>query len=147
MIGVHVGHDCQLGSHVVISNHTQLAGHVIIEDHATLAASSAILQFTRIGESSFLAGMSGLMQDLAPFVWAQGYPARVRRTNRVNLERRGMSSEQMDAIEKAVRIVFRSGKRPEDAFAQVRAELADSAEAERLVAFLEKSERGFTRLR
>lgn len=148
MIGTHIGHDSQIGSHVVISNGVQLAGHVIVEDHATISAHSAVLQFCRLGESSFLAGMSGLMQDLAPFSWGQGYPARVVRVNRLNLERRGFSKEQMDAVERAFRLVFRSGRLPEEAFAQVREELPESGEAEHLIAFLEKkSDRGFARLR
>lgn len=147
MIGMHIGHDCQLGSNIVISNHVQLAGHVIIEDFATLSANAAVLQFCRIGEGSFLSGMAGLTQDLAPFTWAHGYPARVRRTNRMSLERQGLDSEQIDAVERAFRIIFRSGKRPADAFAEVRETLSQSAEAERMVAFLEKSERGFARLR
>ncbi len=147
MIGMHVGHDSQVGSHVVISNNVQLAGHVIVEDYAWISANSGVQQFCRIGESAFLAGMSGAMQDLAPFAWAQGHPARPLRVNRVGLERRAFEKERMDALERAFRIIFRSGRRPADAFAQVRAELAESAEAERMVAFLEKSERGFARLR
>lgn len=148
MVGMHVGHDSHLGSHIVISNHVQLAGHVIIEDHATIAANSAVLQFCRLGESSFLSGMSGLTQDLAPYCWAHGYPARVVKMNRVNLERRGLSEQQLDALERSFRIIFRSGQRPEQAFAQVREELAGSAQAEHLVAFLEKPcDRGFARLR
>jgi UDP-N-acetylglucosamine acyltransferase len=147
MIGMHIGHDSHLGSHNVISNQVQLAGHVIVEDHAWISASSGVLQFTRVGESAFLAGMSGLMKDLVPYGWAHGYPARVLRTNKVNMERRGFTKEQMDAIDRAFRIIFRSRLRSEEAFAQVRSDLPDSPEAERMVAFLEKSERGFARLR
>lgn len=147
MIGMHVGHDCQLGSHLVISNHVQLAGHVIVEDWAWISALSAVQQFVRIGESAFLAAMSGAMQDLAPFSWAQGHPARVLRTNKVGMERRQLDKARMDAIDRAFRILFRSHQRPEAAFAQVRQELPDSPEAERMVAFLEKAERGFARLR
>ena len=92
--------------------------------------------------------MSGLTQDLAPYSWGHGYPARVIKMNRVNLERRGLSEQQLDAVERSFRIIFRSGQRPEQAFAQVRGELAGSAQAEHLVAFLEKpSDRGFARLR
>ncbi len=91
--------------------------------------------------------MAGLGMDLAPYAWAFGAPARVRRINRINLERREFSEEQVRAVEQAYRIVFRSGLRPEEAFSRVRKELPDSREAEHMVAFLEKSERGFTRVR
>jgi UDP-N-acetylglucosamine acyltransferase len=67
--------------------------------------------------------------------------------NRINLERRGFSKERIDAVERAFRLIFREGLHSREAFAAVRAELPDSAEAERMVAFLEKSERGFARRR
>jgi UDP-N-acetylglucosamine acyltransferase len=147
MIGMHVGHDSQIGSHCVISNNVLLAGHVIVEDYAWISADSAIQQFCRVGESAFIAGKSGVMQDLAPFSWAHGHPARVLRINRINMERRGFAKERIDAIERAFRIIFRSGQRPEESFAQIREELPSSADAEHMIAFLEKSERGFARLR
>ncbi len=147
MIGMHIGHDSQVGSQVVISNNVQLAGHVIVEDWAWISANSAVQQYCRIGESAFLAGMSGAMQDLAPFSWAQGHPARVLRTNKVGIERRQLDKARTDAVDRAFRILFRSRLRPEDAFARVRQELPESPEAEHMVAFLEKSERGFARLR
>jgi len=92
-------------------------------------------------------GMSGLMQDAAPYTLANGYPARIVKMNRINLERRGFDKARIDAVERAFRIVFRDGLQAHDAFAKVRSELSDSPEAERMVAFLEKSERGFARRR
>ncbi len=147
MIGTHVGHDCHVGSHVVMANNVGLAGHVRVEDHAVLAAFSGIHQFCRIGESAMVAGMSGVGQDVAPFTIAQGNHARLVGVNRINLERRGFAKERIDAVERAFRILFRSKLLPRDAFARVRAELGDSREAEHMVAFLEKSERGFCRMR
>ena len=147
MIGMHIGHDSKVGSHAVISNNVQLAGHVTIEDWAWISANSGVQQFCRVGESAFMAGMSGARQDLAPYTWAQGHPARVLQINKVGLERRQFDKERAEAIDRAFRIIFRSRQRPEDAFAQVRSDLPDSAEAEQMVAFLEKSERGFARLR
>jgi UDP-N-acetylglucosamine acyltransferase len=147
LIGAHVGHDCHVGSNVVISNNTALGGHVRIEDYAVLGAASGIHQFSRIGESAMVAGMSGVAQDVAPFTIAQGNHARLLGVNRVNVERRGFDKARIDAIERAFRIVFRSKLLPRDAFAKVRAELPDSRDAEHMVAFLEKSERGFCRMR
>jgi UDP-N-acetylglucosamine acyltransferase len=63
------------------------------------------------------------------------------------MERRWFSKEKIEMVERAYRIIFRSGLLARDAFAQVREELSESPEAERMVAFLEKSERGFARHR
>lgn len=145
MIGSHVGHDCQVGSHVIISNGTSLAGHVLVEDHAYLAGLAGVHQFVRIGESAMVAGMSAVLQDVAPYTTAIGNYAKLMGLNRVNLERRGFSKEQILAIERAYRLIFRSSKLPQEAFAEVRSSLPESLEAEHMVAFLEKSERGFCR--
>ena len=147
MIGTHVGHDCHLGSHIIIANNVALAGHVRIEDYAVLGASSNVHQFCRIGESAMVGAMTGVGQDVAPFTIAQGIPARLRVINRINMERRDFTPERIAAVERAYRLIFRSGLRPYDAFARVRSELADSLDAEHMVAFLEKSERGFCRVR
>jgi UDP-N-acetylglucosamine acyltransferase len=147
MVGTHVAHDCHIGSHVNIANYTQLAGHVRVEDYAVLGALTAIHQFVRIGESAMTAATAGVGMDVAPFTTAAGNHAHLVGVNKINLERRGFSAERIDAVQRAFRILFRSGLLAHDAFARVREELADSPDAERLVAFLEKSERGFCRVR
>jgi UDP-N-acetylglucosamine acyltransferase len=147
LVNVHIGHDCRIGSHVILANNVMLAGHVVVEDYAYLAGGVAVQQFVRVGESVMVGGMSGLMQDAAPFTLVNGYPARVVKMNRINLERRGFDEKKIDAVERAFRIVFREGLPAQAAYAKVRAELPDSAEADRMVAFLEKSERGFARRR
>ena len=147
MVGSHIAHDCHLGSHTIIANNVLLAGHIRIEDHAYLAGGAAIQQFLRIGTFAMVAGYAGVMQDIAPFVRAQGHPARVLGVNRVLLKRANVPDERIAEVERAHRIIFRSGKRPVEAFAEVRKELPNSPEAELMVAFLEKSERGFARAR
>ena len=147
MIGAHVGHDSHVGNHVIMANGVALAGHVRIEDYAVLGGYSAIHQYARIGESAMLAGFAGVSQDVAPYTIAQGNHARLIGLNRINLERRNLSEERIAKVERAYRLIFRSKLRAVDAFALVREELADSPEAEHLVAFLEKSERGFCRVR
>ncbi len=147
LVNAHIGHDCRVGSHVILANNVMLAGHVLVEDYAYLAGGVAVQQFVRVGESVMVGGMSGLMQDAAPFTLVNGYPARVIKMNRINLERRGFDEKRIEAVERAFRIVFREGLPAQEAYAKVRAELPDSAEADRMVAFLEKSERGFARRR
>ena len=147
MIGTHIGHDCRVGNHVMLGNGVQLAGHVTIADFSYLQANSAVQQFLRVGESAFVAAMACVMQDIAPFAWCQGHPTRVLRMNRVGLERRGLTAEQIEPVEAAYRLIFRSKLPPRESLARARALFPQSAEVERLVSFLEKSERGFARVR
>jgi UDP-N-acetylglucosamine acyltransferase len=147
MVGVHLGHDCRVGSHIIMGNGVLLAGHVQIEDYATLYGQTAVQQFLRVGESAFLAAKAGLMQDLPPFVWSQGHPARALRVNRVGLERRGFEPQRIADIERAFRMIFRSKLPPRESLDAVREHLGSSPDVQRLVSFLEKSERGFVRVR
>jgi UDP-N-acetylglucosamine acyltransferase len=147
MVGAHIAHDCRVGSHVILGNGVLLAGHVAVEDYAVINADAAVQQFLRVGESSYLAAKAGLMQDLPPFVWSQGHPARALRINRVGLERRGFRAERIAPIERAFRVLFRSKLTPRQGFASVREHLACSEDVQKLLAFLEKSERGFVRVR
>ena len=36
MLGSHVGHDCELGSNIVLANNSAIAGHVTIEDNVNI---------------------------------------------------------------------------------------------------------------
>jgi UDP-N-acetylglucosamine acyltransferase len=147
LVNAHIGHDCMVGSRVIMANNVMLAGHVVLEDFVYLAGGVAVQQHVRVGESVMVGGLSGLTQDAAPFTLVNGWPARVIKMNRINLERRGIPAERIEDVERAFRIIFRDGLKAHDAYARVRAELPSSPEAERMVAFLEKSEHGFARRR
>ena len=65
--------------------------------------------------------------------------------NVVGLRHRGFTPEATHRIRQAYHVLFFSKLRFEVALARVRQEAAGCPEVERLVAFLEKSERGITR--
>lgn len=146
MIGAHVGHDCQLGSSLVVGNNVLLAGHVTIEDQAWVSAGVAVQQFVRVGRSAYVAAMAGVMQDLAPYSWSQGHPVRVLRVNRIGLERHGYMPDTIRDIESAFRIVFRSKLRPVEAFSRVRSEFGHSPDVLHMISFLESS-KSFARVK
>jgi len=145
MNGVHIGHDSQVGSDVIIASLCAVAGHVRIEDHARIGGLSGIHQFARIGESSMVAAMSGVSQDVPPFALVSGNRAALSGLNVIGMRRRGFERDARRAIKHAYHLVFNSKLRLEDALERARAECGDSAEVARLLAFLESSERGFVR--
>ncbi len=145
MNGAHVAHDCQIGSHTILASFTGLAGHVVVEDYAVLGAYTGVHQFSRVGESVMSAANAKLSQDAPPFSMVAGDRARLVGVNSVGLKRRGLSAETRESIKRAFHLIFFSKLRLEPALARVREELGDSPEVARLVAFLEKSERGFCR--
>lgn len=145
MNAAHVGHDCQIGSQCIIASFCGLAGHVRVEDHAVLGAYTGVHQHARVGESVMAASNAKLSQDAPPFSMVAGDRARLVGVNHVGLKRREFSRETMQSVKHAFHIVFHSKLRLESALLRVRQELADSPEVERLVSFLESSERGFCR--
>lgn len=139
----HVAHDCQLGSHIVTSNSVGLAGHVVVEDHVTLGAVCGVHQFCRIGAYSMVSAYAKVVQDIAPFFIADGQPAVIRAINKVGLERKGFTPEQLDRVKQIHRTLFREGLNRTQAFEKLAQHpQASSEEIARVLAFAGKSERG-----
>ncbi len=142
----HIAHDCVLGNHIVVSNCGTFAGHVVIEDHAVIGGLTAVHQFCRIGKMAITGGCSKVVQDIPPFMMADGNPAEVRTTNKVGLERHDVSETIQKHLRSAFKLLYReSGLNIGDAVVKIRKELPVSPELIHLCSFVEKSERGISR--
>jgi UDP-N-acetylglucosamine acyltransferase len=140
----HIAHDCVVGNHLVMSAQSALAGHVLVEDHVNIGWGTGVHQFCRIGAHAMLGGMSKIVQDVPPFVIADGNPAVARSINKVGLERHGFTVEQLEAVKQAFRLVYRAGHNRTQALERVREhKLSGTAEFKHFLSFAEKSERGF----
>jgi UDP-N-acetylglucosamine acyltransferase len=146
MAYAHVAHDCHVGSQTVFANGATLAGHVDVGDSATIGAFSAVHQFCRVGEHAFIGGFSVCTLDVLPFVKTVGSrPAKTYGINTVGLQRKSFSSDTIDALQRAYRILIRSKLKLEDALQQIEADLSPYPEARYLVEFVRGSQRGFIR--
>jgi len=143
----HVAHDCVVGSHVIMSNVATLAGHVTVEDHVIIGGLTAIHQFCRIGRFAMVGGCARVVQDIAPFMLAEGSPAAPRTVNKVGLERHGVAEEAQAALRQAYKLIFRSGLTIPNALVQVEAQLPPLPEVQQLVNFIRGSQRGLARSR
>jgi UDP-N-acetylglucosamine acyltransferase len=141
----HIAHDVRLGNHVVMSNVGTLAGHVIVEDYAIVGGLVAVHQFCRIGRMSIIGGCSKVVQDVPPFMLADGNPAQTRTINKVGLERNGVSEEAQAALKQAYKILFREGLTITNALTRIEAELPMLPEVQHLVQFARTSERGLSK--
>ena len=138
----HIAHDCVVGNDVIFSNNGTLAGHVTVEDHVVLGGFTAVHQFCRIGRHAMTGGCSKIVQDVPPFMIADGNPARIRGINKVGLERHGFTPEALRHIKEAYRLLYRGTLNVAQAIEQIRSDLPDSPELDELIAFAEKSSRG-----
>lgn len=141
----HVAHDCILGHRNIVANGAQLGGHVVVEDFVVIGALVGVHQFARVGESAILGAGAMASQDVPPFCNATGDRACLHGLNHLGLKRRGFSEATITAIKRAYRILFQSGLTTGEASARARNELPNVPEVERLVAFVEKSQRGVCR--
>src|SRR3982075_4699313 len=141
----HIGHDCTVGDEVVFSNNGTLAGHVEVGDNAVMGGLTAVHQFCRIGRFAITGGCSKIVQDVPPFMIADGNPAEIRGVNLVGLERKNFLPESVKLIKEAFRLIYRSKYNTAQALEAVRKGLSQSEEIIELIQFIEQTERGIIR--
>jgi UDP-N-acetylglucosamine acyltransferase len=141
----HVAHDCVLGNDTTFSNNAQLAGHVIVGDFAVLGGFVGVHQFCRVGAHAMIAAGSIVLQDVPPFVMAAGYPAKPRGINSEGLRRRGFPPEDIAAIRRAYRALYRAKLPLEEARDTLRAEASAVRAVALLSEFLDTTKRGIIR--
>lgn len=139
----HVAHDCVMGNHIVMSNGVVLAGHVWVDDCVVMGGYGGVHQFCRVGAYAMLSAYSKLVHDLPPYFIADGTPAEIRAINKVGLERRGFTPEQLDRVKQIHRLLYRDGLNRTQALERLAAhEQAASDEFQRVLMFAQSSERG-----
>jgi len=141
----HIGHDCTVGDGVVFSNNGTLAGHVRVDDNAVMGGLTAVHQFCRIGRFAITGGCSKIVQDVPPFMIADGNPAVVRGINLVGLERKGFAVETVKTIKEAFRLIYRSKYNTRQALEAIAKELPPNEAITQIVEFIQGSERGIIR--
>ena len=144
----HIAHDCIVGDHVIFSNNGTLAGHVQMGDYAILGGLTAVHQFCRIGKHAITGGCSKIVQDVPPFMVADGNPAEIRSINSIGLQRRGFSQEQIKSLKDAYKIIFLRNLTISDAVTQLKetaSRYSESSPIQELIDFVVSSDRGIIR--
>jgi UDP-N-acetylglucosamine acyltransferase len=145
MACVHIAHDCILGDNIIMANNASLAGHVTVGDWAILSGYSLIHQFCTVGEHSFTSFASHVNQSIPPYVTVSGEKARAKGVNTEGLKRRGYSSEQIQMVRRAYKVLYRSGLRLEEAKEQLAEMAIDHEEVKPWIEFLDTTEKSFIR--
>jgi len=109
LVGVHIAHDCTIGSRCVFANYAQIAGHVHIEDHVNMGGHSGVHHFVTVGRHAFVGGMTRVPADVPPYVVivaARGTRSEIRMINGIGLQRSGYSHEDIAALKDAFMKLF-----------------------------------------
>ena len=146
MVYVHIAHDVHIADHCILANSAGIAGHVLIGDWVVMGAFSGVHQFCRVGRHAIVGAYSVITQDVLPF--SNSVSVRENKifgANRVGLERRGFSTESIEALQTTFRLLTRAGLNTSQALERVRAEVPQTPEIEELLAFVQSSKRGFVK--
>jgi UDP-N-acetylglucosamine acyltransferase len=141
----HVAHACDVGDRVIMANSAHLAGHVTIEEKAIIGGVTAVHQFVRIGTLCMVGAGSKLVQDCPPYMMIDGNPARVRGINGVGLKRNGVDGKVRNLLKQSYRALYRDGLSTRQAVEKIRSGPESAPEVDRLLAFVEGSERGIVK--
>ncbi|BBN82277.1 acyl-[acyl-carrier-protein]--UDP-N-acetylglucosam ine O-acyltransferase [Pseudoalteromonas sp. A25] len=145
MAYTHVAHDAVIGNNVIFSNGASVAGHVHVGDWAILAGNTGVHQFCKVGAHAFIGMYSGVSKDVPPFVTTTGTPARPAAINTEGMKRRGFSSEEIMAVRRAYKTLFRKSLNLEDAVAAMQDDASEFAAVQQMIDFLDTSDRGIIR--
>lgn len=145
MAYVHIAHDCRVGSHTIMANAVQLAGHVHVGDWAILGGITGVHQFVRVGAHAMTGAGTTLIQDLPPYVMATGNPAAPHGINVEGLKRRGFSDEDLQALRRAYKQVYKSGSTLAEALSALAEDALTRPAVALLHQFLSQPGRGIIR--
>ena len=94
----------------------------------------------------FLGGCAKVVQDVPPFMMADGHPARVFGINSVGLERAGINKDERATMKKAFKIIFKSKQTLKSAILHLEEKhLPITPSLDVLLKFLKTSDRGICR--
>jgi UDP-N-acetylglucosamine acyltransferase len=146
MAYTHIGHDSSIGDGCILANSATLAGHVTVEDYAVVGALCPVHQFCRIGRYSYIGGGTTITQNVLPYSLTS-----IERNNhayglnKVGLERRGFTPEQLKELRAAYRLLQASKMNTSQALEAMRDTIAAGNAGEHvayLADFIANSERG-----
>ncbi|HZO90764.1 MAG TPA: acyl-ACP--UDP-N-acetylglucosamine O-acyltransferase [Chthonomonadaceae bacterium] len=143
MAYAHVGHNCDIGNHVTIASYVGISGHVTVEDYVNFGGICGVHQYCRIGTLAMIGGMSGVVQDVPPFMLANGRPAKVYDINVRGLRRAGISAKVRGELRAAYKLLYRADLNVSQAIEAIEEEIEKSPELEHLLQFIRSTKNGY----
>lgn len=144
MTSGHIAHNCKIGSGAVIASCVLLGGYVEIGDGAFLSGGVLVHQFSKVGRLAMVSGNTRVNLDAPPFFTFAGFEIAPKGLNLVGLKRSGFGPEQVSALKRAYRYLYRSGLKLAEALSRIEQDIP-TAETRELVQFIRGSHRGICR--
>ena len=103
---------------------------------------ASIMSIVTFAVHTFIGGGYRTVQDVPPFILAQGEPLQYTGINRVGLRRRGFSAEDRQMIKSIYRLYFRSPLTRSEALKQIKTEYNNHPLAKTISDFIAGTTRG-----
>ncbi len=132
----HIGHNCQIASGITMANSTGISGHCLVEERVNFGGLVGVHQFVRIGRMAMIGGYSKVVQDIPPFMMADGRPCKVLDLNVIGLRRSGVSSLVRADLKQAYKLLYRSQMNMSQAVQTIETDVAASPERDYLLDFI-----------
>jgi UDP-N-acetylglucosamine acyltransferase len=143
MAYAHIGHNCDIGSHINISPYVGISGHVTVEDYVNFGGMTGIHQGARVGTLAMVGAMSGAVRDIYPYMLVSGRPCEVENVNSHGLKRAGISPKVRSELKQAFRLLYRSNLNTTQALELIEEEIPTSPELDHLMTFIRKGRDGY----
>ena len=149
MAYTHIGHDSSIGNGCILANSATLAGHVTVEDFATVGALCPVHQHCTIGRYAYVGGGTTITQDVLPYsLTSIARDNHAYGLNKVGLERKGFTPEQLRELRAAYRVLTGSRRNVSQALEELRGQMDAGGSGEHvryLIEFVSRSQRGVIR--
>lgn len=146
MANSHIGHNCQVGNHVIMANGALLAGRVELGDRVFMSGNSAVHQFVKVGRLAMFSGMSGATKDVPPFCTLHGNVTnRTSGLNTIGMRRAGIPPNERSDIKRVYRMVCNSDLNVSQALEILETDDSITAPAREFIEFVKNSMRGICR--
>lgn len=143
MAGSHIGHNSQVGNHVIMANGSLLGGHAIVYDKVFISGNCAVHQFSRVGTLAMMQGGGFAGQDVPPYTVLLNGKNTICGLNSIGLRRAGIAAPQRLELKRLYHFLFRSGKNLREAAAEARGQFT-SVESLTMLDFIATSKRGMS---
>ena len=141
----HVGHDSVVSDHCIFANNAQLAGHCFVGDWAIISGMSGVHQYGNVGAHAFVGTYSYVDKTVPAFVVAQGNPAKPRTINAEGLKRRGFAEEDISALLRAFKTLYKRKLSLTDAIDELTDQAKENSSVSVLLESVVQSQRGIIR--
>lgn len=132
----HIGHNCTIGNGVTMANMVGISGHAVVEDKVVFGGLVGVHQMVRIGKLAMVGGFSKVVQDVPPFMMADGRPMKVYGLNVIGLRRNGVTPKARDGLKQAYKLLYRSNLNISQALEAIDNDIEPSVELEYLLQFV-----------